>query len=275
MSQWHDCLIGFGANLGDLESTLQHTQAALAELSGVRDFRASSPRLTKAVSNSQQPCYLNSVFRIQTNLTPSELHQALTRQEAEAGRKRLGRWLPRTLDLDLLLYGTKLIHTQQLRVPHPRMTVRRFVVEPAAEIAGDMFHPIANQTLSQLLEMLNARPNWLVWVTDPQPVAHQVLDSIRKCCGRKDPQGQRLDDWSIELATDKRAFSNLSHIAKIVVWSNPRPKELVRADFAGPQIELPPMDRLDRDGGAACSEEIIDELQSEIMAAILAATAPA
>lgn len=269
MSEWFDCLIGFGANLGNLEASLRETQTALANFPGVRSFVASPPLLTKAVGGTDQPQYLNAAFRLQTHLTARGLHELLAQLEWRAGRSRQGRWQPRTLDLDLLLYGTEVIETTALKVPHPRMSVRRFVLVPAVAIAADMYHPVAQQTLAQLLQTLEERPNRLVWVTDQQSLAHQVLEAIRSQW--RQHRGSSESDssaWSIDLANNQDSFESFRGTAKIVAWSNPRPQALRMARFAGPQIELSTTTATVQGEGANFNQQIISDLQEELVAAM-------
>lgn len=283
MSKWFDCLIGFGSNLGDLDAAFSKTKLSLAALAGIRDLIASSPRLTKPVvgpGNPDQPQYLNAVFRLKTNLEAAQLHSSLMELERTAGRDRSGRWKPRSLDLDLLLYGTKILQSDSLRIPHPRMSVRRFVLEPAVEIAGEMVHPVASISLSALLDRLNRSPNQLVWVTESDPIAKQVMSGVKRqlqTAASKDLKStgsSKLEPstWTVVQVVDMASFEKLQSTAKIVVWSTPRPGGMDQARFAGPQIELiekrlPTVEELN----PKLIEDAILEFQSEIVAAIEAA----
>ena len=120
--------VGLGANLGDRRSTLRR---AAASLSGLGERTAVSPLYeTAPVGGPPQPDYLNAVVVLETSLGPRALLDRLLSLEREAGRVRRRRWGPRLLDLDLLLYGDREIDLPGLRVPHPRMAERRFVLEP-------------------------------------------------------------------------------------------------------------------------------------------------
>jgi 2-amino-4-hydroxy-6-hydroxymethyldihydropteridine diphosphokinase len=121
--------IGLGSNLGDREALIRHA----AELIGAT--RLSTIRETEPWGNESQPMFLNAVAEIETALTPRRLLNHLLDIERRLGRERVGpRWSPRTIDLDLLLYGDETVAEPGLVVPHPRLSDRLFVLEPLAEL---------------------------------------------------------------------------------------------------------------------------------------------
>ena len=126
--------IGLGANLGDAEATLRDAAGALCALPGSRPAGLSSLYRSAPVGPAGQDDYLNAVAALETSLAPHELLAALQAIENTHGRVRELRWGPRTLDLDLLLYGTDRIATDNLTVPHPELVRRNFVVIPLLEI---------------------------------------------------------------------------------------------------------------------------------------------
>jgi 2-amino-4-hydroxy-6-hydroxymethyldihydropteridine diphosphokinase len=128
--------VGLGANLGDREATIR---AALAELPGL--VAVSELRETDPVGVVDQPAFLNGAAALDTDLSPRELLDALLSIERELGRERRERWGPRTIDLDLLLYGEERIDEPGLTVPHPRLHERRFALEPLAELAPGLELP--------------------------------------------------------------------------------------------------------------------------------------
>ncbi len=131
--------IGLGGNLGNPATALQDALDALARIFGVDLAAVSSVYQSAPVGLSAQPDFLNAVARIDTLLEPVELLEQLLRIETEQGRVRLGdRFGPRLIDLDLLLYNETVLQTEGLTLPHPRMLERRFVLEPLAELEGDM-----------------------------------------------------------------------------------------------------------------------------------------
>jgi 2-amino-4-hydroxy-6-hydroxymethyldihydropteridine diphosphokinase len=126
--------IGLGANLGDRHVTLQQAVQALGAMAGSGAVR-SSRFYRSAPVDAGGPDYLNAVAELTTTLTAPDLLRALQSLESAAGRQRPYRNAPRTLDLDLLLYGDARIDSLQLSVPHPRMWERAFVLLPLAELA--------------------------------------------------------------------------------------------------------------------------------------------
>ena len=127
--------VGLGANLGDREATIRAALAALAEEDGVEVVAISTLRETEPVGVGPQPRYVNGVAELNTSLLPRALLDCLLATEQRFGRVRVsGEHGPRTLDLDLLLYGDEQIDEPGLTVPHPRLREREFVLEPLAEL---------------------------------------------------------------------------------------------------------------------------------------------
>jgi 2-amino-4-hydroxy-6-hydroxymethyldihydropteridine diphosphokinase len=134
--------VGLGANLGKKEETLRQAVALLAAADGVDVLAVSELRETDPVGVVDQPRFLNGAVAIETTLPPRELLDSLLRIERELGRVRgEERWGPRTVDLDLLLYGDQIVDEPGLRVPHPRIHERRFVLEPLAELDPELEIP--------------------------------------------------------------------------------------------------------------------------------------
>jgi 2-amino-4-hydroxy-6-hydroxymethyldihydropteridine diphosphokinase len=152
-------LIGLGSNLGDRHATLEGAIAALDATPGVRVRRVSAFHETEPVGGPPgQRAYLNAAAALETTLDPLELLHVLQTIEARFGRVRTVRWGERTLDLDLLLFDDRVIQTPALSIPHPRLTERRFVLEPLAEIAPQAVEPRTGRTVSELLGELNRVP---------------------------------------------------------------------------------------------------------------------
>jgi len=136
--------IGLGGNLGDVAAALRSALAGLDALPRTRLVAASGFHRTPAWGVEAQPDFINAVAVLETGLAPRALLEALLRIERGHGRERAAdgsRWGPRTLDLDLLLYGDQVIDEPDLVVPHPQMHARAFVLVPLAEVAPDAFVP--------------------------------------------------------------------------------------------------------------------------------------
>jgi 2-amino-4-hydroxy-6-hydroxymethyldihydropteridine diphosphokinase len=134
--------VGLGANLGDRESTLRAAVDAVSAEEGIEVVSVSTLRETEPVGVGEQPRFLNGAVELETTLTARELLDRLLAVEQRFGRIRIpGEHGPRTLDLDLLLYGDEVIDEPGLAVPHPRLHERRFVLEPLAELAPGLLVP--------------------------------------------------------------------------------------------------------------------------------------
>jgi 2-amino-4-hydroxy-6-hydroxymethyldihydropteridine diphosphokinase len=134
--------VGLGANLGDRERMLRAAVDALAAEEGIEVVSVSTLRETEPVGVGEQPRFLNGAAELETTLTARELLDRLLPVEQRFGRVRIpGEHGPRTLDLDLLLYGDEVIDEPGLTVPHPRLHERRFVLEPLAELAPGLVVP--------------------------------------------------------------------------------------------------------------------------------------
>jgi 2-amino-4-hydroxy-6-hydroxymethyldihydropteridine diphosphokinase len=142
--------IALGSNLGDRRGHLDWAVAQLRTL--LQDVRVSPIIETDPVDvPDAQPPYLNAALTGTTDLSPQDLHHALQVLEAGRGRTRPGFRSARTLDLDLILYGDRIIDTPLLVVPHPRFRERRFVLEPLSALAPEMIDPVSQETVRGLL----------------------------------------------------------------------------------------------------------------------------
>lgn len=139
--------VALGANLGDARATVSDAIAALDQLPQTRLLRASA-LYRSAPWEASGPDFINAVAAIETGLGAHELLHALQALESQAGRERPYRNAPRTLDLDLLLYGDAVIDTPDLSVPHPRLRERAFVLLPLAEIAPALVTPAELQAVA-------------------------------------------------------------------------------------------------------------------------------
>ena len=144
--------LSIGSNLGDREENLRRAMEAL-ERQDVRIVKRSSIYETAPQDFAEQPWFLNMALECQTRFFPLQLLTVLQKIENDLGRMRTGsiRRGPRTIDIDILLFGAAVIETPKLVIPHPRMFERRFVLEPLLEIAPELRHPMTREPLRKFL----------------------------------------------------------------------------------------------------------------------------
>ena len=153
---FHTAYVALGSNLGDKEANL-HKALELLQERGVEIVKTSTFISTEPYGVTDQPQFLNGVCEVRTSLEPLELLHTLLDIEQEMGRVRLRHWGERNIDLDLLLYEDVVMDTPQLKLPHPDMQNRDFVLLPLAEIAPELVHPTLQKTLSELVICLSAK----------------------------------------------------------------------------------------------------------------------
>lgn len=163
--------IALGSNLGDRASMIERAIASMNS-AGIRVVRQSSVYLTEPVEAPDQARFLNAVVEAETLLLPLQLLHALLRVERELGRRRITPHGPRSIDLDLLFYGSSVIHSKELEVPHPRLAERRFVLIPLTQIAPEFRHPVLHKSMTQLLAETPDRSEVRLWHAAAQtPIA--------------------------------------------------------------------------------------------------------
>lgn len=144
--------LSLGSNIGGRAARLRD---ALARLEAVGPVKAvSSFYETEPVEFTQQAWFLNCAVAIETEMTPQELMTKLLAIEEEMGRRRVQKKGPRSIDIDILLFDGAIIESEELTVPHPAMQQRRFVLEPLAEIAPELMHPVLTRTVRELLDAM-------------------------------------------------------------------------------------------------------------------------
>jgi len=144
--------IGLGSNVGDKAASCRKALDLLGRIGRV--VRVSSFYSTEPIGYPDQDDFINAVAELETGLSPLALLAACHVIEDELGRSRLLRWGPRTIDLDILLYGDQVMNSTELTIPHPLMAARRFVLVPLCEIAPQAVHPALGKTAVHLLHEL-------------------------------------------------------------------------------------------------------------------------
>lgn len=148
----HIAYIGIGSNLGDKLDSCEKAISKILNVESHRLLAKSSFFKTEPVGYVSQDWFVNVVIKIETELEPLELLRTLKTIEAQLGRAKTIRWGPRTIDLDILFFDDIQIQTEELKVPHPLIQDRKFVLVPLAEIDRQLIHPVLKKTIQELIE---------------------------------------------------------------------------------------------------------------------------
>ena len=186
-------LLALGANLGDRRDSLQRAMDVLDRAPSTRVVARSRWFSTAPIGGpAGQEEFVNAAARVETALAPLELLAVLREVEASLGRQRRERWAARNVDLDLLLFDDLILKSAELELPHPRMAFRRFVLEPAADVAADMLHPVIGWTIGQLLNHLNSAANYVALTGVPGVGKTELAQTVAAetgSCFLPDPVG--------------------------------------------------------------------------------------
>jgi len=147
--------IGFGSNLGDRQATIRRALKVLADTEHIQVSGVSDLIETPPLGYFDQPKFINGVAELKTTLSAEDLYKALVEVEKRLGRERHGKWLPRTIDLDLLLFGAEVVNLPYLTIPHSQMHLRSFVLKGLCQLNPDLLHPTMKVRVSELAVRLN------------------------------------------------------------------------------------------------------------------------
>lgn len=154
--EWHDVIIALGSNMGDREGYLNGAVEKLNAVRGCRVKKVSDFIETPPYGVTDQEDFLNGCLEMETLMYPHELLDELHRIEKEAGRERIIRWGPRTLDLDIIFYDDMILQDDDLCIPHVEMHKREFVLKPLCGIAPYKRHPVTGKTVKEMLDEVNS-----------------------------------------------------------------------------------------------------------------------
>jgi len=171
--------IALGSNLGDRQSNISTAIDSLKACNEVSVIAQSEVLETPPLGGMDQPAYLDCIVKIETSLSPDQLFSQMVNIEDSLGRTRKEKWGPRTIDLDLILYGDQIIETETLTVPHNQMHLRSFVLDGMCELDEDIHHPVLKVSMGELAERLNGG-NFILEADKPQLISIAGLIGVGK-----------------------------------------------------------------------------------------------
>jgi 2-amino-4-hydroxy-6-hydroxymethyldihydropteridine diphosphokinase len=233
------CLIALGSNLGDREPNLRAAWEHVGRLPETTAVRISRFLRTEPAGGPQQGDFLNACGIIATSLPPEELLARLQEAENQLGRVRHERWGPRAIDLDLLLYDGLRIDSARLTLPHPRMSFRRFVLEPAVEIAPDWVHPTSGWTLARLLGHLNSAAKCVALVSSDESLLQTLVPAGNRILAGSDVDTDAPSDgWTLAGYRSLDEIAAASTPPKLIVSITPPDEPSPALSIAGPSLQL-------------------------------------
>jgi 2-amino-4-hydroxy-6-hydroxymethyldihydropteridine diphosphokinase len=247
----HESLIAFGSNEGNRAKIYADAIQKLDQVPEIQVVASSQPLKTASVGGPEnQEDFLNAAIRIKTSLDPHALHSCLIEIEDQLGRERRTRWGSRKIDLDLLLFDEMEIETLELTIPHPRMSFRWFVLQPASEVAGDMIHPSSGLSIDELKSKIQSPDKLVLLTADSEH--KEFFSEIRQ------EIANRFPSWTLRLINNADEFGQLEEKANLVAHFEASPNRdqplqssstaeaqdsnlplrLVKG-FRGPRLKLP------------------------------------
>lgn len=233
------CLVALGSNLGPRRDYFRQALTALDRLPQTYVVARSRWHETTPIGGPPgQTAFLNGAVRLDTRLSPPQLHQQLQRIEAAADRQRRERWAARTLDIDLLLYDRQTLDSDSLKVPHPRMSFRPFVLAAAAETAPWMIHPTSGWTVGRLWQHVAEGPDIVAIATNRLPEGQQLAERLEERFGAGDQSSEasgRLPTLAVCRPDDRTRLAN----ARLAVFLEaPSARLPGRVAVCGPQLVI-------------------------------------
>ena len=146
--------LSLGSNVGHKEQNVKKAISAMRAVKSIKVLKTSHLYKTKSWGYEKQQDFINAAIKIKADLSPNKLFAILKCIEAKLGRRPQEiKWGPRVIDIDILLYGSKILNNPRLKIPHPHMQERLFVLQPLAEIAPRLVHPKLKRTIKKLIKM--------------------------------------------------------------------------------------------------------------------------
>lgn len=231
----HRCLISFGANLGEPATSIR--EAAQRILDQLRPHQAWPSQLyrTPAVGGPPgQGDFLNAVMALELDHDVEAVAQTLRNTEYQLGRQRIARWEARVIDLDLLLYDDLRMRTDRLDIPHPRMALRSFILQPACDVAGSWRDPVTGKTIEQLAAQLKSGRPQMMLISNTDRWLVRIASAIR---GDRSV-GLLADHPIIEMADADLHVSVIGRPSELVMHDSPKHHGIL-VSLAGGQDAAP------------------------------------